>query len=245
MSKLVFSPKKRKSIDILEAELKTGAHLAGGPARVAVRCNLIHQLEDPHLVHLHPAVLVQVVHIVPVVGAAVRITGTVYDDNFKEYQLQYGIGEDPPEWHEILIENRFQSILNDQLAIWHTTELPDTVCTLRLRAYDLAEHMSEDTRIVHVKKELVTSSHGGTFQSVDSLLTVYIPPRAVEHYTSIFINKVDDVPPVQDSGVRSVGVSYRLEPEDIVLKKPGILSIKFNEEGRMSLSDDSQLSVYL
>ena len=178
------------------------------------------------------------------VGTMVRIKGTVYDDHLQKYQLHYGIGESPREWSEILIKNAFKNVLNDYLADWYTIELADTVYTLRLRAFDLAGQMSEDKRMVYVKKESVPTRQGGSFLSPDSLATLYIPPNAVDDYIPISINKTIVIPHADDLSASPVNVSYQIEPEAVVLKKSGILNIQYASSEMPVNLNEKRYSVY-
>lgn len=50
---------------------------------------------------------------------------------FLSYSVYYGVGQDPQTWNPILI-NQSSQILNDTVARWNTSALPDTAYTLRL-----------------------------------------------------------------------------------------------------------------
>ncbi|MFX0211349.1 MAG: hypothetical protein ACFFDT_35540, partial [Candidatus Hodarchaeota archaeon] len=77
------------------------------------------------------------------VGQVVPIIGTVYDAHLKEYKLEYGKGKKPTVWKNIPVIE-FQptvNIIDSLLGKWYTSELPDTIYSLRLNAWDYANHI--------------------------------------------------------------------------------------------------------
>ena len=69
-------------------------------------------------------------------GALINITGTITGEKFKNYIIEFGIGEKPTEWQTIgitLINDGKSSVINDTLATWDTSHItnPDFY-TLRI-----------------------------------------------------------------------------------------------------------------
>ena len=61
----------------------------------------------------------------------VVIIGSVLSANFRSFKLEYGMGTNPDQWVAITPEEDRQ-VVNDTLAVWDISGLPDTVYTLRL-----------------------------------------------------------------------------------------------------------------
>ncbi len=74
----------------------------------------------------------------PVAGAVIagirRITGTASDSSFEGYRLDFGAGDQPSEWTEIITQST--PVTEGKLASWDTTTLSDGKYTLRLTAMD-------------------------------------------------------------------------------------------------------------
>lgn len=67
------------------------------------------------------------------VGGVVSILGSVLLDGLQGYTVSFGAGEEFIQWIQIG-EMREEGMLDGRLALWDTTEIPDGVYTLRLRA---------------------------------------------------------------------------------------------------------------
>jgi hypothetical protein len=71
-----------------------------------------------------------------VISGQVTILGTAQIDRFQFYKLEYGIGENPAQWHSIGEINR-TPVVNGVLGVWNTTGFPSGVFTLRLTVVDI------------------------------------------------------------------------------------------------------------
>ncbi|MGC8786459.1 MAG: hypothetical protein ACP5Q1_03435 [Anaerolineae bacterium] len=71
-----------------------------------------------------------------VVSGQVTILGTAQIDRFQFYKLEYGMGENPAQWHSIGEVNR-TPVVNGVLGVWNTTGFPSGVFTLRLTVVDI------------------------------------------------------------------------------------------------------------
>ena len=68
-----------------------------------------------------------------VVGGVVSVLGTVELTPLEGYSLAFGAGDEPLQWIPIG-PVRQEATLNGRLALWDTTQIPDGLYTLRLRA---------------------------------------------------------------------------------------------------------------
>jgi hypothetical protein len=73
----------------------------------------------------------------PEVNAEVRglveIRGSATVSGFQFYKIEFGVGPSPSQW-AIIGGMREQPLINGQLGIWDTTQIPDGVYSLRLQA---------------------------------------------------------------------------------------------------------------
>jgi len=70
-----------------------------------------------------------------VVAGQVSIRGTARIDQFQFYKLEYGLGEDPQQWHSIGDINR-TAVADDVLGIWDVSGFPNGAARLRLTVVD-------------------------------------------------------------------------------------------------------------
>jgi len=71
-----------------------------------------------------------------VASGQVVIRGTAKVEAFQFYKLEYGIGEDPEQWHSIGELHR-TSVVDDVLGTWDVTGFPGGVSKLRLTVVDM------------------------------------------------------------------------------------------------------------
>ena len=79
--------------------------------------------------------------------------GTAAGATFANFTIEFGAGKSPSSWSSqgIQLTNNGQSeVIDDVLAIWNTTSLPQGIYTLRLRVYDSNGRIGEDWWIVKV-----------------------------------------------------------------------------------------------
>lgn len=94
------------------------------------------------------------------VGGAVSVLGTVSMDGLLSYALAFGPGMEPQQWIQIG-ESRDEEISEGRLAFWDTTEIPDGIYTLRLRAIHRGEAdvcVDGFSRSIHVSNAPRTST---------------------------------------------------------------------------------------
>nr|MBC7244637.1 hypothetical protein [Chloroflexota bacterium] len=71
-----------------------------------------------------------------VISGRVTILGTAQIDRFQFYKIEYGMGENPTQWHSIGEVNR-TPVVNGVLGIWDTTGFPNGTFVLRLTVVDI------------------------------------------------------------------------------------------------------------
>lgn len=83
------------------------------------------------------------------VGDLIEIRGTAYSENdFAEYRVSYGFGEQPLEWTEL--RRSPVPISGSRLVQWDSWGLPDGLYSLRLEAEDLSGNQAVDTVQVEI-----------------------------------------------------------------------------------------------
>ncbi|MDY6906201.1 MAG: CARDB domain-containing protein [Thermodesulfobacteriota bacterium] len=85
------------------------------------------------------------------VETTVAVDGTVEEENLAAWRLRFGIGEDPPQWHELASGDTFP--VDDHLFDWSVgpaSSIDDGVYTLSLLAEDKAGWQNETTRRIVV-----------------------------------------------------------------------------------------------
>lgn len=84
-----------------------------------------------------------------IISGQVTILGTAKIDRFQFYKLEYGIGENPAQWHSIGEINR-TPVVNGILGVWNTTGFPSGVFTLRLTVVDITGNFPPpcDVRVI-------------------------------------------------------------------------------------------------
>jgi hypothetical protein len=71
-----------------------------------------------------------------VVSGQVTIRGTAQMDQFQFYKLEYGLGENPQQWHSTGDVHR-SPVVDNVLGTWDTAGFPNGVCKLRLTVVDV------------------------------------------------------------------------------------------------------------
>ncbi len=92
----------------------------------------------------------------------------------------------------------------------------------------------------------VSAPAGGSVSSDDGLLTLDVPPGALEADTQISIRTVssDDLPDGLAEGVEG-SVAYRLEPDGLTFSKPVIATLRLDQEGLASPDQEGAFEVPL
>lgn len=70
------------------------------------------------------------------IAGVIEVRGTATIDRFQFYKVEYGIGENPEQWHSIGDIQR-QPVTNGVLVIWNATGFPPGVYKLRLTVVDI------------------------------------------------------------------------------------------------------------
>ncbi len=127
----------------------------------------------------------------------IEIRGTAADRNFKEYVIEYGVGESPDTWLPISKPPAFSSpVTHDVLALWDAPNLSGQY-TLRLIVEDTAGHREIDQ--VHIFfNSSVNREAGGAVESHDNRAKIIFPPNSLPRTTVVTINPTGQksTPPV-------------------------------------------------
>ena len=176
----------------------------------------------PHVEILSPAENEQV-------PQRIDIRGTAEDRNFKEYTIEYGVGESPDTWFPISKPPAFSSpVTHDVLAAWDAPNLSG-LHTLRLIVEDTAGHREVDQ--VHVFfNPSVNRETGGVVKSHDNRAKIIFPPNSLPQTTIVTIN-----PAVEESVSPIPFQTYDFAPEDLWLHqlKPATLEFSIKDAGIM------------
>jgi len=70
-----------------------------------------------------------------VITGTVQIMGSANIENFQFYKLEFGVGDNPPQWSFILSNNT--PVVNGPLGVWDTSPLPAGNYKLRLVVVDV------------------------------------------------------------------------------------------------------------
>ena len=158
----------------------------------------------------------------------IEIRGTADDRNFKEYIIEYGVGESPDTWLPISKPPAFSSpVTRDILASWDAPSLSG-LHTLRLIVEDTAGHRESDQ--VHLFfNSSVSRETGGMVESHDSRAKISFPPNSLPRTTIVTIN------PAAEGSTSPVSPSpfqvYDFAPEDLRLHrlKPATLAFSVKD----------------
>jgi hypothetical protein len=172
------------------------------------------------------------------VSGPVEIRGSAFDpfpsQDFHSYELRYANWndfEDISKWKT----DRFsgidssRQIRDSTLAIWETKGLTNGRYWLQLSARDTLGHESRTFVAVEVvnASEITDAINGSFLSSESGNIEIYIPPNAIPNDLTIGIKDypIDEVIPVPDSGITFANLCFEIVPTDIILSKPGTLSL--------------------
>ena len=167
------------------------------------------------------------------VGGNIEIRGVATDVNFKSYTLEFGEGPSPAVWTRVEPTDRGVAVDTEgELMKWAPGKDRLGTFTLRLTVTDMVDHLAT-TRVTVDVLEGMAKEKGGTAQSRDRLVTLYLSPRAFSEKTVITINPLPEaevaaVPAAP--GATILGLAYELGPPDLKLTqhKPATLSIRYD-----------------
>src|SRR5256885_15352882 len=80
-------------------------------------------------------------------GQTVQIVGSAYIDDFSQYTLDFGPGDNPPSWTPIT-EGRAQAVDRALLGVWNTTGLQPGRYRLRVRVFDSFQNAQESEPLI-------------------------------------------------------------------------------------------------
>jgi hypothetical protein len=81
------------------------------------------------------------------VGQTLQIVGSAYIDDFANYTLDFGSGDNPGTWAPIT-DQRPQAVDKALLGVWDTTGLQPGRYRLRLRAFDSFQNVQESAPLI-------------------------------------------------------------------------------------------------
>src|SRR5207237_4060881 len=81
------------------------------------------------------------------VGQTLQVVGSAYIDDFSNYTLDVGAGDNPSAWTTIT-DRRAQAVDTALLGVWETTGLQPGRYRLRLRAFDSFQNTQESAPLI-------------------------------------------------------------------------------------------------
>ncbi|MDZ7335169.1 MAG: hypothetical protein ONB13_00165 [candidate division KSB1 bacterium] len=189
-----------------------------------------------------------------VIAGDVAIIGSAYDNSpgrdLESFQLRYAVIQQSPQWFDDRFsykQEQSREIRNDTLAIWHTEGLANGNYWLHLLGRDKLEHVSQEFVPVEIVSacKAIHAPHGGRLGSAAALITLYVPPNALERDRQIYVKDTtlasSDL--IQSPQIQFIAGCYKLAPTDLVLSKPITLSINFRN---LSINDSliNALGIY-
>ncbi|OGR44031.1 MAG: hypothetical protein A2X28_04750 [Elusimicrobia bacterium GWA2_56_46] len=96
-----------------------------------------------------------------IVSGTVSVKGYVVNPNLTGYALEYGSGEEPAVWHNVVSSSSAQAVENAVLADWDTAELSNGIYTLRLTALENPVSGSDNTALLTVRINAAPSAPSG------------------------------------------------------------------------------------
>ena len=188
---------------------------------------------------------------------SIEIRGTADDRNFKEYIIEYRVGESPDVWQPLSKTGFLKPVNRSFLAEWSVPNLSGEY-TLRLRVEDKADHQSVDLVRVFFSGR-VESQDGGTAQSEDGRAKIVFPSNSLPNPTVVTINPVSEesangspLPPFRrgDTGelasadsVSRFEVIYDFAPERLRLHHLKPATIEFSIQGYIPASLNRTLTI--
>lgn len=202
-----------------------------------------------------------------IVRGDVPVYGYAYGQDFQEWLLEYGAGEDPKEWILIAKSEKPQSEENckvnvnfslnktipGNLAMWdtglteyeygeHKVNLPVGVYILRLTATDKQNAKTEDRVRVEVGR-VILNSIGGRVESPDGKAIFAVPEHALYDAVEILSFKPIKAKavsiPQEYSLVSSI---YELNPPGLKFTQKATLNIQYE---RNKIHNKRQIGVYV
>ena len=163
----------------------------------------------------------------------IEISGTADDRNFKEYIIEYGVGDSPDTWLPISKPPAFSNpVTRDVLALWDAPSLSGQY-TLQLIVEDTAGHREVDQVRIFFNPS-VDRETGGMVESHDSHAKITFPPNSLPRTTIVTVNPLteESIPSVYPIPI----LVYDFAPEDLRLHRLKPATIQFFVEDVATLS---------
>ncbi|HIE28519.1 TPA: hypothetical protein EYP66_14660, partial [Candidatus Poribacteria bacterium] len=185
------------------------------------------------------------------VSGEIQILGTAYDENFKEYTVEYGKGTEPgdSDWKPISKQPIQTPVWENELLSWNTAG-KEGEYSIRLRVLDQAGNEVEKKVAVVVQNPVVRSK-GREIKANDQKARIYIPPNSLPESTSqlvITINKVPEsqIQPSINKNIIPTGIAYDFEPRNVRLNKlkPASLTLPY-EDALLTPTEINNLAVFV
>jgi hypothetical protein len=97
---------------------------------------------------------------------SIPIIITVQDPDLKEFNLQFGIGNEPDYWNDLVMHTPYQ-IINDTVTVLNTENLHDTLILLRLQAESWNGILNEYRSLLYLDKTAPVVSNIKTTEMVE------------------------------------------------------------------------------
>ncbi|WP_447971553.1 hypothetical protein [Nitrospira sp. M1] len=192
------------------------------------------------------------------VRANVPIFGRAYGENFKEYRVEYGRGEDPTDWtvietsttpqtKNVSPDHRYLSAdlsIEGNLATWDTglknyVYLPTHpkdhpinfkgTYTVRLVVSSLDGQTVEDRVTLHVAN-VIPNAWGGRVVSPDEHVTLFVPEQSMTApFRLILIQSAAHAPIMTRKSREHIGHVYEVKEVGERFTKPAVLEMKIPE----------------
>ena len=186
-----------------------------------------------------------------VIAGNVAVLGSAFDTSFRsdfiEYQVEYGTGSELNEvanWESI--SSRQDTVRNDTLAMWNTSNLKNGLYWLKLSARDSLGHESEDVIQVDVVK---STNHirpsDGALLSVDAgQIELFIPPKALAQEEQVNIKECETVKRLNGPDITFTNFCFEITSDrEIVFAKPVTMTIKYPDFSGQNINEQ-KLAVY-
>jgi hypothetical protein len=109
-------------------------------------------------------------------GQTLQIVGTAYIDDFSDYTLDFGPGDNPSTWTPIT-DQRTQAVDKALLGVWDTTGLQPGRYYLRLRVFDSFRNSQESQPVIVTLSAPPTPTAQPTSTSISTATPVRSPTR--------------------------------------------------------------------
>jgi ligand-binding sensor domain-containing protein len=179
------------------------------------------------------------------VTGIVNIIGTAFDTDFEESTVEYGKGKEPSEWFKIGGRSKFP-LRDNTLAFWDARGLTG-IYSIKLTVSDSFGHLGADSIIVNVVDGLkLIGPKGGHLGTETDRVQIIIPPNALNQDTEISFATISasNIQKPVDPNIIPTGIVYEFQPQNLVLKKPATIIMKYDENEISEVKDEKDLAVF-